>query len=588
MLGIPRSFAALIALTLLLSACGGGGGGGGVNPNVTPTPGGTSTPSSESAFVCPTSDTSLARARSASASEVHRGGRRAGTAALSTTQLVVTYSTGAGVSNALDSRVAALGAKTINEIAFSRIGRTSRVIRVSPANLASVQRTLRAVPGVSDVSPLRRAFAQVVTTPYLGSDPYFNGSNGVGAPLYQSASVGGQWDMHVIGLEHALAYSQSGNGSGVTNAGALGSPSVKLAIIDTGEDVTHPDLSAATIVRTRCFITDLNNNSSTGTFVTDGFGHGTDVTGIAAAASTTSGYGFAGAGGKVGLMLYRVFPTPDDTCASPDSSAASNDPQCGAADVDIASGINDAVANGANVINLSLGLGEACVSGQDPDTVEGNAIANAIAAKVIVVASSGNNGSSSVSAPACDPGVIAAGASAYNDGQPNGSAYSGANAEYVASYSDVGSTNDVRSVASWGIVAPGGDPGDQSTCTTAANAACDADYLHWIENIWTTTPFQSSTSDEDFAGQCDGGEFNEVGNCRTLIAGTSMSSPHVAGAAALILAVNPAYASPTAMKQLLCSTADDIGDPSQGCGRLNVYNAMAVAVGDSNPPTPAP
>jgi subtilisin family serine protease len=67
-----------------------------------------------------------------------------------------------------------------------------------------------------------------------------------------------------------------------------------------------------------------------------------------------------------------------------------------------------------------------------------------------------------------------------------------------------------------------------------------------------------------------------------------MSSPHVAGAAALILSVNPAYQSPTAMKQLLCSYADDIGDPNQGCGRLNVYTAMAHAIGDSHPPTPVP
>lgn len=580
---VTRSFPALAALMLFLTACGGGGGGGSVTPIATATP----TPAGETAFTCPASDTSLARARSSSTGEVHRGGRRAGTAAVSTTQLVVTYATSAGVSNALDARVGMLGAKTVNEIAFSRIGRTSRVVSVSPASFASAQSALRAVPGVSDVSPLRRAFAQVVTTPYLGNDPYFNGSNGVGAPLYESASVAGQWDMHVIGLEDAFAYSQANNGSGVTNAGALGSSSVKLAIIDTGEDVTHPDLSRATIVRTRCFITDQNDNLSTGTFVTDGFGHGTDVTGIAAAASTTSDYGFQGAGGTVGLMLYRVFPTPDDNCASPSSNASQNDPQCGAADVDIASGINDAIANGANVINLSLGLGP-CVNGQDPDTIEGNAIANAIAANIIVVASSGNEGNSTVDAPACDPGVIAAGASAYNDGQPNGSGYTGANTEYVAGYTDVGSPDDLRNAVSWGIVAPGGDPGDQSTCTTAANAVCDGDYLHWVENIWTTTPFQSSQSDEDFVGQCDGGEFNEVGNCRTLIAGTSMSSPHVAGAVALILAANPAYANPTAMKQLLCSTADDIGDPNQGCGRLNVYNAMAVAVHDPNPPAPTP
>jgi hypothetical protein len=38
------------------------------------------------------------------------------------------------------------------------------------------------------------------------------------------------------------------------------------------------------------------------------------------------------------------------------------------------------------------------------------------------------------------------------------------------------------------------------------------------------------------------------------------------------------------MKTLLCSTADDIVDPKEGCGRLNVYRAVAVAIGDPTPP----
>jgi subtilisin family serine protease len=73
-------------------------------------------------------------------------------------------------------------------------------------------------------------------------------------------------------------------------------------------------------------------------------------------------------------------------------------------------------------------------------------------------------------------------------------------------------------------------------------------------------------------------------DCRTLIAGTSMSSPIVAGAAALILAVNSTYQDPVKMKTLLCTTADDIGDPNEGCGRLNVYRAMAKALGDPSLP----
>jgi hypothetical protein len=53
----------------------------------------------------------------------------------------------------------------------------------------------------------------------------------------------------------------------------------------------------------------------------------------------------------------------------------------------------------------------------------------------------------------------------------------------------------------------------------------------------------------------------------------------------LVLSVNSAtYGTPSAMKQLLCSTADNIGDAHQGCGRLNVYRAVAKASGDPNLP----
>ncbi len=494
----------------------------------------------------------------------------------STSLLAISYRTSAiaNPASTLDARVASLGATKFTEFDYPKTGLATRLLRVTPSSMAQVQSTLRSTSGVVSVTPAQRLSALTVSGPYLGNDPYFVGASGTVAPLYQNASTGGQWDMHIVKLDYALDYSQPSNGSSVPqNANALGSRSVKLAIIDTGEDVTHPELAKASIARTECFITnEAGSAQSTGTFVTDGDGHGTDVTGIAVA-NAQNDYGFVGDAGNVSLMLYRVFPTPDDNC-TPGNAAGENDPQCGAQDTDIASAIDDAVANGANVISMSLGISisntnnNGCSSpGVDEDPVEGNAVANAIAHNVLVVAASGNSGGQGITAPACDSGVIAVGASGYEDGQPNGT-NNGASvgSEYITGYTQYGT-------GQWGIVAPGGDPSKAESSPSATSI----DFLHWIENIWTTTPF-----DSNFAGTCSAFQtFGDAGNCQTLIAGTSMATPHIAGAAALVLSVSSTYQSPSKMFQLLCTTADNIGDAHQGCGRLNVYRAMATALGDS-------
>jgi subtilisin family serine protease len=472
------------------------------------------------------------------------------------------------VRDGLTSREAAAGARFGREIAFGAIHRTVRILRVDPARVAAVTATLRAQPGVLEAGPLVRKAPMHVSTPYFPNDPYFQGfavtiapaapTNNL-PPYYESSGVPGQWDMHAVQMEDAWAYSQSNNGSAFVNPNALGAPAIRLAVIDTGEDTTSPEL-AGKVVRQRCFVTSPSGSQSTSNFTVDPDGHGTNVTGIAAS-NLGNGTGYTGAGGNVSLMLYRVFPTPDDNCLN--SGSAGSDAQCTADSQDIADALDDAVANGANVVNLSLG------GGQCPDdSVEGPAIANAIAHNVIVVAASGNSDGSTpvnvVQTPACDPGVIAVGATGLNDA-------TNPFAEQVASYSEYDSTNP----GTWGIVAPGGNPSSDT----------DADNLHWIGNISTSTPV-----DAKYAQSIDcGGDYptgTGTPNCKMLIAGTSMSSPHVAGAAALILSVNASlYGTPSAMKSLLCSTADKLSGQSatEGCGRLNVYRAMAKAVGDPTP-----
>lgn len=520
------------------------------------------------------------------------------------TTLAVNYdrSTAASSLSTIQSRESSAGASFVRSFDYPKLNFTQRLVTVPSATAAQAEATLRAQPGVQSVAVAgARRFRTAATAPYVTNDPYFVGFPGsVPSGAFYSTSyhegnqTPGQWNMWDIGLPYAFAYSTAAdNNANIANASALGSSSIKIAIIDTGVDASHPEL-ASKVVSQHCFITE-NGSTSTGSYAIDEDGHGTDVAGIAAAAGN-NGLGFVGAGGNTTIMAYRVFPTPDDSCASGSSAD-----QCGANTADIASAIDDAVANGANIISMSLG-GDNCGTGQgyysngDSAPDEGAAVANAIAHNVIVVAASGNSGTQGVTAPGCDTGVIAVGATSLADGTPTGtSAYTSSLAggatsthlvEYVASYSQYGSPGaNLRNASAWGIVAPGGDPADSESSGTP-------DDLHWIEDIWTSTPF-GGQADVNFAGNCQPDLNSSTGSdCRTLIAGTSMATPHVAGVAALILAVtggsSSPYQSPSAMKQLLCTTADDISDTHQGCGRVNAYTAMATVLHDPSPPTPVP
>jgi subtilisin family serine protease len=67
-------------------------------------------------------------------------------------------------------------------------------------------------------------------------------------------------------------------------------------------------------------------------------------------------------------------------------------------------------------------------------------------------------------------------------------------------------------------------------------------------------------------------------NCTALFNGTSQATPQVSAAAALLYAAAGGHhvLSPQQVKQILESTADNINDPNQGHGRLNIYRAVAA------------
>lgn len=156
-----------------------------------------------------------------------------------------------------------------------------------------------------------------------------------------------------------------------------GSTSVILAVIDTGIDYNHPDLSGKVLPGYN-YVSGNNDPY-------DDNGHGSHVAGLAAA-MTNNSVGVAGVDWQARILPLKVL----------DSSGSGYDS-------DIASAIRYAADNGAEVINMSLG-------GSTSSTTLQNAVNYAYGKGVVIVAAAGNDGSSSVSYPAAYNGVIAVGA----------------------------------------------------------------------------------------------------------------------------------------------------------------------------------
>lgn len=527
---ITFKFLAACAAGALFTACGGGGGSSPGNnvpivPPVVQSPTPNPAPGSQS-VTCPSTGPAASSIVQISAQS---GTRRAAQAAYGSDAYVpgliaVTYASDSALPE-VDAAALRAGARLAVNGRFDALGMRLRVYSVDPSNAAAIVSQLRSAAGVVAVQQAQYRHAMSVVSP---NDPYYKGF-GPGAPYDESASVPGQWDMHVMNVGTAWGYYSS--------LPVRGAP---IAIVDTGVDVSHPEMSGGKVVRQACYVTYPSNSAqTTGSYAVDTDGHGTNVAGIADA-DTNNAFGFAGVAYDAPLLAYRIFPsTPSGGCEG--SSSA----QCSTTDVDEASAINDAVAHGARVINLSLGATAPCT-----DSIEENAIESAISRGVVVVAAAGNEKTGSLDCPASYPGVIAVGAEG-----PSGSS----DTEAVASYSNWTTGTDTGSGGAY-VVAPGG----------TATSSADTDDLHWVENI-TSSEMSGAASycHTDYAG--------EVNDCRGGFTGTSQATPHVTGVASLILGLRPGL-TPAQVAADICSTAHGIGDSKQGCGRVDAAAAVAKAL----------
>lgn len=267
----------------------------------------------------------------------------------------------------------------------------------------------------------------------------------------------------------------------VIDAGANAGRAVKVAVVDTGIDLTHPDLAANVV--------SSYNAIATTKSATDDNGHGSHVAGIIAGIDNT--VGVLGVAPQTKLMAVKVLDRNGSGYYS-----------------DIIEGIQWSMNNGAKVINMSLGGTTDMQSLHD-------AIIAAYNAGIVIVVAAGNSGpgDNTVNYPAKYPEVIAV------------SATDSANA--IASFSSRGPEVD--------LAAPG-------------------------VSIYSTYK----------------------GGTYATLSGTSMAAPHVAGAAALVIASGRATA-PADVKALLQSTADDLGISGQD----NLYgyglvDAQEAATGVQN------
>jgi thermitase len=316
--------------------------------------------------------------------------------------------------------------------------------------------------------------------------------------------------------------------------------SAVVAVLDTSVDFNHPDLAPKLVTGADC------TSGTCGAETPDGYGHGTHVSGIAAGVTNnaaadgmedTAGVAFPDI---VDIMSVKVCT---DTGSCPSSA--------------IAAGIYYAADHGADVINMSLG-------GTSISAAEQTAINYAWGQGVLLVASAGNDNSSAQRYPAAYEPVMAVAATNWHDQK--------------ASYSSYG--------ASWvDITAPGGemsrydDPGGiYSTMPT---------YDVYLTECITTGPIFLRRPCYDL-------HYDQL-------QGTSMSSPQVAGAAALLFAQDGTRTN-AAVRALLQDNADPIAGTGTlwANGRLNLCKAAGLAGCDPVaeptatptdtpvPPTPTP
>ncbi|MEV6107642.1 S8 family serine peptidase [Streptomyces sp. NPDC051940] len=272
---------------------------------------------------------------------------------------------------------------------------------------------------------------------------------------------------------------------------------VKVAVLDSGIDTTHPDVKDR-LVGTKSFIP--------GEEVTDGHGHGTHV------ASTVVGSGAASGGAKkgvapgAGLLVGKVLA--NDGYGSESG---------------IVEGMEWAKAQGADVVSMSLGT----QVGDDGNTPESQAL-NALSANggpLYVVAAGNAYSPGTIGSPGSAAAALTVAAVDKGDGRASFSSQGPLTGSYALKPDISGPGVDISAAASQAV------PG-------------------WTGGMYRT------------------------------MSGTSMATPHVAGAAAIVKQAHPDWDAQR-VKDALMSASKKLTDYSpyeMGTGRLDIPATLHTTI----------
>lgn len=260
-------------------------------------------------------------------------------------------------------------------------------------------------------------------------------------------------------------------------------PEIVVGIVDTGIDSDHPFLAGRISDASYNFITPLENAE-------DDNGHGTHVAGIIVDTTFSN----------VKLNAYKVADSEGD-----------------GTDYSVACGINEAVADGVDVINVSMG-------GEGPSSVLDRAVANATAAGVLVCVAAGNGNTDAdncvpascdgaFTVAAVDSSLVKAGFSNYGDCVDIAAPGVGINSSYVGGryVTMTGTSMAAPFTAAAAALLLSYDPTDSvsdlkhlisSYAVDAGTAGWDVEYGYGVLNLFNIASEKYNVSFNPNGGSC--------------------------------------------------------------------------------------